>query len=78
MEKEYGKLTADQFKEFIGKLPELNRQRSEFGQLLSDLPKDKFDKLMVSGFSWAEIYEERCTSITRTLRFNRACWSMTS
>lgn len=44
--KEYGKLTADQFKEFIGKLPEPNRQRSEFGQLLADLPKEKFNKLM--------------------------------
>ena len=76
MPKEYGKLTADQFKEFIGKLPELNTQRSEFGQLLADLPKDKFNKLMVSGFSWGEIYEytfaEHVT--IATVAFNQVRW----
>lgn len=60
MQKEYGKLTADQFKEFIDKLPEVNKQRNEFGRLLSELPKEKFDALMVSGFNWAEIYEGAC------------------
>lgn len=57
MGKEYGKLTADQFRDFIGKLPELRQKRDEFGRLLSDLSKDQFDSLMVSGFSWGEIYE---------------------
>lgn len=57
MEKEYGKLTADQFREFIGKFPELRQQRDEFGQLLAEVPKEKFDILMVRGFSWGEIYE---------------------
>lgn len=57
MEKEYGKLTADQFREFIGKLPELRQQRDEFGNLLAELPKKKFDELMVSGYNWSHIYE---------------------
>lgn len=76
MEKEYGKLTAEQFTEFIGKLPELNKQRSEFGRLLSDLPKEKFDTLMVSGFNWAEIYEVTFTEhvAIATVAFNQAKW----
>ena len=57
MEKEYGKLTADQFREFIGKLPELRRQRDEFGRLLTEVPKDKFDTLMVRDFNWGCVYE---------------------
>ncbi len=57
MKKEYGKLTAGQFKELIGKLPEVNHQRDELKELLSELPKGKFDSLMVEGFSWGEIYE---------------------
>ena len=57
MPKEYGKLTADQFKEFIGKLPELKRQRNEFGKLLAEVPKEKFATLMTGGFNWGEIYE---------------------
>ena len=40
MQKEYGKLTADQFREFIGKLPEFRQQRDAFGQLLADVPKE--------------------------------------
>jgi len=57
MHKEYGKLTADQFRDFIGKLPELKRQRDEFGDLIETLPKQKFDELMVGGYSWSEVYE---------------------
>jgi len=57
MEKEYGKLTTNQFREFIGKLPELRQKRDEFGQLLAELPKEKFDTFMVSGFNWGNIYE---------------------
>jgi len=56
-EKEYGKLTADQFREFIGKLPELRHQRDEFGGFLAELPNEKFDELMVSGNNWSLVYE---------------------
>lgn len=57
MEKEYGKLTADQFKAFVGKLPELRAQQGEMSALLKDLPREKFRKLMSDGVNWAEIYE---------------------
>ena len=57
MTKEYEKFTADQFKNFIGKLPEVRRQRNELTRLLKELPKEKFDSLMVRGFNWGGIYE---------------------
>lgn len=57
MGKEYGKLTAEQFKGVIDKLPELRKQRGEFGQLLADLPREKFDAMMGEGYAWGEIYE---------------------
>jgi hypothetical protein len=57
MQKEYGKLTADQFRELIGKLPELRRQRDEFGRLLNEVPKEKFDTLMIRDFNWGHVYE---------------------
>ena len=76
MKKEYGKLTADQFKDFIGKLPELRRQRDEFGDLLAELPKQKFDELMVNGFAWGDIYEYTFSEhiAIAMVAFNRARW----
>ena len=76
MPKEYGKLTAEQFKGFIGKLPEVREQREEFGRLLSDLPLEKFNKLMVSGFSWGEIYEYSFTEhiAIAAVAFKMAGW----
>ena len=42
----YGKLTADHFKKFIGKLAtKLNRQRNDFGQFLAEVPKEQFATL---------------------------------
>ena len=55
--KEYGKLTAPQFKEFVGKLPEVRRNGRDYEKLLADLPSDKFDALMGQGFNWGWIYE---------------------
>lgn len=57
MQKEYGKLTADQFRKLIDTLPELRRQRDELGSVLSKVPQKKFDTLMVRGFNWGGIYE---------------------
>ena len=76
MPKEYGKLSADQFKVFIGKLPEIRRQRNEFGDLLAELPREKFDKLMVSGFNWGEIYEYPFTQhiAIAIVAFNQVKW----
>jgi hypothetical protein len=57
LQKEYGKLSAEQFRDFIGKLPEVRNNGDEFGRLLAELPKEKFDALMAQGFNWGEIYE---------------------
>lgn len=57
MTKEYGKLTADQFRELIGTLPEFHQQRKEVGRLLATAPKEKLDAIFEGGFSWGEIYE---------------------
>ena len=76
MNKEYGKLTADQFKDFIGKLPELRGQQDELGSLLAELPKQRFDELMVCGFSWGEIYEYTFSEhiAIAIVAFNQAKW----
>jgi hypothetical protein len=57
MGKEYGKLTAEQFKEFIGKMPELRDHQGRMSRMLRELPGDKFKELMQEGFNWAEVYE---------------------
>lgn len=74
--KEYGKLTADQLSELIGKLPELRGQRDEFGALLTKLSKAQFDSMMVSGYSWAEIYEYTFAEhiSIAIIAFNRRAW----
>lgn len=76
MEKEYGKLTSDQFREFIGKLPELKAQRDEVGKLLAEVPKEKFNALMVKGFNWGEIYEFTFAEhvATAIVAFNEIKW----
>jgi hypothetical protein len=56
-EKEYGKLTAEQFQAVIAKLPELRQGREEMGGLLAKLSKRDFDSLMVRDFSWGALYE---------------------
>lgn len=55
--KEYGKLTADQFRELIATLPEIRSQRAELSDALAQVPKQKLDALLVGGYNWGEIYE---------------------
>lgn len=57
MAKEYGKLTADQFRQLIGTLPEVRSQGAEFAEALSKAPKEKLDAILVGGYNWGEIYE---------------------
>lgn len=56
-ERECGKLTAEQFSAFIGKLPELRDGRQEMGRLLTKLSQREFDSLMLRNFNWGGIYE---------------------
>lgn len=76
MNKEYGKLTADQFSELISKLPELRGQRDEFGNLLTKLSKSQFDSMMVKGYAWGEIYEYSFAQhiAIAIIAFNRRTW----
>lgn len=55
--KEYGKLTAEQFKALIGKLPEVRRQQGDFSEVVRSVPKARLDELLPKDFTWAEIYE---------------------
>ena len=57
MDKEYGKLTAEQFKGLIDVLPELRKQGSDFRTAVAQVPKAKLDQLLVENYSWGEIYE---------------------
>jgi hypothetical protein len=57
MQKEYGKLTAEQFKALIAALPEVRSQASEFPSLVARVPKEKLASILTGGFNWADIYE---------------------
>lgn len=55
--KEYGKLTADQFKDLIDSLPELRKQGLEFGAAVASVPAARLDELLTSDYNWADSYE---------------------
>jgi len=57
VEKEYGKLSADQFRKLINTLPELRNQRDEMGRLLAAAPPEKLDKILKENYAWAILYE---------------------
>ena len=57
MEKEYGKLTADQFRALINTLPEVRSQRVELAEAIAKSPKEKLDAFLTGGYNWGEIYE---------------------
>ena len=55
--KEFGKLTADQFKQLIGTLPELRRQQGELRDAIREVPSSRLDELLVDGYNWGCVYE---------------------
>ena len=55
--KEYNKLTVEQFKELIAKLPEIRKQQGEFSEIVRAVPKARLDELLPRDFTWAQIYE---------------------
>lgn len=57
MEKEYGKLTAGQFRDFVELLPQLRQDATWLRKTLYDLPKDKRHEMFAPGSSWEWIYE---------------------
>ena len=56
-EKEYGKLSLEQFKRLTKELPEIRSQMQELPDLIRSAPKEKITKLLDKEFYWAEIYE---------------------
>lgn len=61
-QKEYAKLTGEQFKTLISKLPEVRSQRHELADLLKSRSEEKLDELLGKDFCWAFIYGKRPAS----------------
>lgn len=57
MEKQYGKLTTDQFRQLIQTLPELRSQRVELCEAIAKTPKAKLDSILDGGYNWGGYYE---------------------
>lgn len=55
--KEYGKITAEQFKTLIDKLPEVRMQDAELAEIVRAVPDEKLNELVPKDYAWAEIYE---------------------
>lgn len=56
LEKEYGKLTLDQFRDVVRNLPEVRAQSKEVAQVLREKP-ERLKEVLGSGYYWAAIYE---------------------
>lgn len=56
-EKEYGKLSLDQFKQLVQKLPEIRKKQKEPPKLFHSIPEDEKHEILVEGLSWANVYE---------------------
>ncbi len=56
-EKEYGKLSLDQFKSLTNELPEIRNQMQELPKLIQSTSKDKINEILDRGFYWANVYE---------------------
>lgn len=56
-QKEFGKLTTEQFKSLIQKLPELRKEGSSLEQAVREIPEDRFNEMLEKDFYWALVYE---------------------
>ena len=57
MEKEYGKLTAAQFRRLIGELPEVRKGAKELPELLRTATSEEVREVLDKGIYWAAFYE---------------------
>ena len=55
--KEYNKITAQQFKALIDKLPESRKQDAELADIVRAVPRERLNDLLPRDYVWAEIYE---------------------
>ncbi len=56
-EKEYGKLSLEQFKQLVGELPEIRNHMKELPDLLNSTSKDKIKEVLDQRLYWADTYE---------------------
>lgn len=56
-EKEYGKLSLDQFKQLVQKLPEIRKKQKEPPKLFHSISEDEKHEILGEGLSWAKVYE---------------------
>ncbi len=57
MVKEYGKLTADQFRSFVDLLPELQGKARDLKRDMQEVPEARWKELLSEGYSWAWVYD---------------------
>ena len=57
MQKQYGKLTADQFRAFVDQLPVLQREAREARRHLKSRPETSWDGVLSRDYCWSWIYE---------------------
>jgi len=55
--KEYGKLTAAQFRSFIDQLPVFQAIAQDMRKLMQDTPDSKWNEILTEDYSWAWVYE---------------------
>lgn len=56
-QKEYGKLTAEQFKQLILQLPEMRKEQKSLEEVVKSASKERIYELLEKDFYWAEVYE---------------------
>jgi hypothetical protein len=57
MQKEYGKLSEDQFKRLIKQIPELRKQEKDFESAVKSASKEKLKVILTEDLPWASMYE---------------------
>lgn len=57
MSKEYGKLTASQFRSFVDQLPAFQSKAEDLRKFMQDTPGEKWHKILTEDYSWAWVYE---------------------
>jgi hypothetical protein len=57
MQKEFGKLTEDQFRRFVRQLPEFRKEYAGFEQSMRAATPEKLRELLGDGIWWAPVYE---------------------
>ena len=57
MEKEYGKLTEDQFRRLVKQLPEIRKQGGELQEAFRSASKERLREILGDGVWWAPLYE---------------------